>query len=128
MLQILEVMRKLSPKEEEIMLYLWEQGPLFIKEICGMYPDPKPHYNTVSTFIRILEEKEMVGHKAFGNSYQYYPLISKKEYCLKSMNSFAERFFNDSPQRLVSALIEQETIDLDELKALIREVEKHNKK
>ncbi|MDD4636172.1 MAG: BlaI/MecI/CopY family transcriptional regulator [Bacteroidales bacterium] len=121
-------MKKLSAKEEEIMGFLWENGPMFVRDICELYPDPKPHYNTVSTFIRLLEEKKMVDHKAFGGSHQYFPSISKEEYCLNNVNGFVSKFFGDSPRLLVSALIEQESLSLDELKDLIREVEKNQSK
>ncbi|MDD3541564.1 BlaI/MecI/CopY family transcriptional regulator, partial [Petrimonas mucosa] len=62
-------MMRLTEKEEEVMQILWDKGPLFVREILEVYPEPKPHYNTVSTVIRVLEEKNFVSHKAYGNTY-----------------------------------------------------------
>ena len=68
---------RLTEKEEEVMQILWDKGPLFVREILEVYPEPKPHYNTVSTVIRVLEEKNFVSHKAYGNTYQYFPLCRR---------------------------------------------------
>ena len=50
-------MHKLTAKEEELMLFFWEKGALFVREILDFYLDPKPHFNTLSTIIRGLEKK-----------------------------------------------------------------------
>ena len=71
-------MKKITVKEEEIMNFFWKKGELFVKQILEFYSEPKPHYNTVSTMVRTLEEKGFLGYKIFGNTYQYYPLISKE--------------------------------------------------
>lgn len=71
-------MKRLTVKEEEIMRIFWEHGPMFVRELLSFYDEPKPHYNTVSTLVRGLEEKGFVGYKAYGNTYQYYALVSKR--------------------------------------------------
>lgn len=71
-------MRRLTVKEEEIMRIFWEHGPMFVRELLSFYDEPKPHYNTVSTLVRGLEEKGFVGYKAYGNTYQYYALVSER--------------------------------------------------
>ncbi|MBD5180086.1 MAG: BlaI/MecI/CopY family transcriptional regulator, partial [Bacteroidales bacterium] len=53
---------KLTPKEEELMQLLWEHGPILISKLVELYPEPKPHFNTVSTVVRRLEAKGFVGH------------------------------------------------------------------
>lgn len=121
-------MKKLSKKEEEIMNHFWEKGELFVKDICQLYPDPKPHVNTLSTYVRMLEEKGMLSHKAYGSTYQYFPIISKEEYRSSGVKSFMKKFFGGSPKHLVSALIDEESLTIEELKELIAEVEKGNKK
>ena len=73
-------MEKLTRREEELMRCFWERGPLFVRELVEMAPEPKPHFNTLSTMVRALESKGYVGHKAYGATYQYYPLVSEEEF------------------------------------------------
>ena len=61
-------MKRLTAKEEEIMGWFWQKGPLFVKELLEYYEEPKPHFNTLSTIVRGLEEKSFLAHKNFGNS------------------------------------------------------------
>ena len=63
-------MKRLTAKEEEIMGWFWQKGPLFVKELLEYYEEPKPHFNTLSTIVRGLEEKGFLAHKNFGNSDQ----------------------------------------------------------
>jgi TonB family protein len=76
--------KELTRAEEQIMQLLWKQGKAFVKDIIDEIPEPKPAYNTVSTIIRILEKKGFVGHNAYGKTYEYFPLVSKKVYTLES--------------------------------------------
>jgi len=73
-------MKKLTRKEEEVMKILWDLEKAFVKDIIAQYPDPKPHYNTISSLVRLLQEKGIVGYKQYGNTYEYFPLISKEDY------------------------------------------------
>ena len=118
-------MKTLSAREEEIMGFFWEKGPLFVKEIVEFY-DGRLHFNTLSTFVRGLEEKGYVGHRAFGNSYQYYALAPREDFKKKTLKGVISKYFNNSYLGLVSSLVKEENISLDELKDLIREVEKGN--
>ena len=68
-------MEKLTRREEEIMTRFWERGALFVKELQELYAEPKPHFNTLSTMVRGLEAKGFLSHRAYGNTYQYYPLV-----------------------------------------------------
>ena len=120
-------MKTLSAREEEIMGYFWEKGPLFVREIVEFYEEPRPHFNTLSTFVRGLEEKGYVSHRTFGNSYQYYAVVSREDFKKKTLKGVISKYFNDSYLGLVSSLVKEEDISLDELKDLIREVEKANK-
>ena len=60
-------MKRLTAKEEEIMGWFWQKGPLFVKELLEYYEEPKPHFNTLSTIVRGLEEKGFLAHKNFGS-------------------------------------------------------------
>lgn len=119
----IEVMAKLTRKEEEVMGFFWEKGPLFVKEMLEFYQEPRPHFNTVSTVVRGLEEKGYVGHRAFGGTYQYYALLSQDDFKKKTLKSIISKYFNNSYLGVVSSLVKEEEISLDELKELIREVE-----
>lgn len=120
-------MKSLTNKEEEIMTLFWKRGPLFVKEILETFDEPKPHFNTVSTNVRSLEEKGFVGHRAYGTTYQYYPIISKQEYQKRALKGVINKYFNSSYLGLVSSLVKEEEISIEELKALIRQVEESDK-
>ena len=80
-------MKGLTVKEEEIMGFFWKNGPLFVKELLNYYDDPKPHFNTLSTIVRGLEEKGFIAHHTFGNTYQYYAVISEEDYSKRDRKS-----------------------------------------
>lgn len=119
---------RLSPREEMIMTYFWSHGPLFVRQIIEMMPEPKLHFNTVSTFVRSLEAKGWLGHEQFGNTYRYFPLHQADEYRKKSVGGLVERFFGRSYINFVSALVRDEKISTDELKQLIEQIESQKDK
>ena len=116
-------MKSLTAKEEEIMGWFWEKGPMFVKEIRALYGDLKPHFNTLSTIVRGLEEKGYVAHKAYGNTYQYYATVSREDFSRRTLRSVIGKYFNNSYLSAVSSLVQEEDISLDELKLLIKQVE-----
>ena len=73
-------MKELTRAEEQIMQVLWDLGKGFVKDIIDKLPEPRPAYNTVSTIVRILQDKGFVGHETFGKSHCYYPLVAKDTY------------------------------------------------
>ncbi|WFE86492.1 BlaI/MecI/CopY family transcriptional regulator [Parabacteroides chongii] len=115
-------MKRLTSKEEEILGYFWAKGPLFVRELLDLQEEPKPHYNTLSTIVRTLEEKGYIGYQAFGNTHQYYALISEDEYRRKTLKQVVNKYFDNSYTRVVSTLIEEEALTLDELQELIRQI------
>lgn len=120
-------MEKLTNKEEEIMRVLWQLKKAFVKEVVAELPNPKPHYNTVSTMIRNMEEKGFVLHKAFGKTFQYYPAISKEEYKKGFMKKTIQHYFENSYKNVVSFFAKEEKISVDELKEIISIIEKDQK-
>ena len=116
-------MKSLTAKEEEIMGWFWEKGPMFVKEIRALYGDLKPHFNTLSTIVRGLAEKGYVAHKAYGNTYQYYATVSREDFSRRTLRSVIGKYFNNSYLSAVSSLVQEEDISLDELKLLIKQVE-----
>ena len=120
-------MKTLTGKEEEIMGFFWEKGPLFVKQMLEFYAEPRPHFNTLSTIVRGLDEKGYVGHQAFGNTYQYFAIVSRDDFKKKTLKGVISKYFNNSYLGVVSSLVKEEEISLEELKELIREVEDANK-
>ena len=120
-------MKHLTAKEEEVMRIFWNEGAMFVRELLAYYDEPKPHYNTVSTLVRGLEEKGFVGYKAYGNTYQYYALITEKEYKASALKNLVSQYYNNSYTNVVSTFIEEEGISLAELKELIHTIEKSRK-
>lgn len=116
-------MKRLTAKEKEIMDMLWQHGPMFVRELVELYPDPKPHFNTVSTQVRILESNGFVKHEAVGNSYRYEAAITEKEYGKRSMAGIIKNYFDDSYLSAVSAFVKEKKISVDELKDLIDQIE-----
>ncbi len=117
--------RKLTKKEEVIMNIFWDKGAMFIRELRAQYPDPKPHNNTLSTQVRTLEADGFIGHKSYGPPFQYYAVISREEYNKSSLTHLVDRIFGNSYMSMVSSLVEEEKISVDELKSLIDHIEKN---
>ena len=117
-------MKRLTKKEEEIMNLFWDNGAMFVRELLEHYDDPKPHFNTLSTMVRTLEANGFINHKAYGNTYQYYPVVSREEYAGSSFKGIVSSYFNNSYLNAVSALVKEEKITIDELKELIDQIEK----
>lgn len=117
-------MQKLTNKEEEIMQILWKLKKAFVKDILKEISEDKPHYNTLSTIVRNLEEKGYVGYTAYGKTHQYYPLVTIEEYRKKYMNTAISNYFNNSYKNLVSFFAEEEKISADELREILELIDK----
>ena len=123
----LKDMEKLTAKEEEVLELFWKKGPLYVREIVGLYEDPKPHFNTISTIVRALEEKGYVGHTQKGKSYQYHAIIAEEDMGKKSLSSVIGRYFKNSYLRVVSSFVEDGNIPVEDLRRLLDEVENSRK-
>lgn len=124
--QKLETMQKLTNKEEEIMQILWKLEKAFVKEVMAEITEEQPHYNTLSTIIRNLEEKGYVSYKAFGNTHQYYPIVKMEDYRKRFMNTAIETYFDNSYKNMVTFFAEDQKISADELREILAIIE--NKK
>jgi len=116
-------MEKLTNKEEEILQVLWQLKKGFVKDVVSKLPDPKPHYNTISTIIRKMEEKGYVKHTAYGKTHEYYPLVLKEEYRKNFMNKTITNYFENSYKNAVSFFAKEEKISIEELKEIIGLIE-----
>lgn len=119
--------QKLTAREEMLMDIFWAHGSLFIRDLVSYIPDPKPHYNTVATLVKFLEEKGFVEREPMANSYRYKVKISEREYHGSTVSDVVARYYDNSYRSLVSQFVEDEKMDLQELKDLIAQIEKNKK-
>jgi len=117
-------MKELTRAEEQVMKILWQVEKGFVKDLIDQTPSPKPAYNTVSTIIRILERKGFVGHNAYGKTFEYFPLISKKEYTKGFMKSFMSSYFSGSFQEMVSFFAKEDNMSLTDLDEMMDDVKR----
>lgn len=113
-------MEKLTATEEEIMQHIWDLKACTVSQILERYGDERPPHSTISSVVRILEKKGFVDHKAYGRTYEYHPLVSKKAYTKRSLKQLVTDYFAGSPNELVSFLVKEEQINADEMEALIQ--------
>jgi predicted transcriptional regulator len=121
-------MKHLTNREEEIMEFFWDKGPMFIKELAELFADPKPHYNTISTIVRGLEEKGFVSHEQYGNTYRYYAAVSREEFSKHSIKDIVSKYFNASYASVISMFVEEQKITTEEIQDLIRQVKERKNK
>ena len=120
----MNTMKELTRAEEQLMQILWKIEKGFVKDLIDELPEPKPAYNTVSTFIRIMEKKGFVGHTAYGNTHEYFPLISKQTYTKQYMKGFIKNYFSNSFQEMVSFFAKEDMMSISEIEELLQEVKK----
>jgi BlaI family transcriptional regulator, penicillinase repressor len=113
-------MIKLAKREEQIMNVFWQLKKAFIKEVIPELPDPKPHYNSVATMVKILEEKGFLAHEAVGNIFQYYPLVSKEEYNKHAIKDVVKQYFNNSYPSMLAYFAKEQKISEEELKEIVK--------
>lgn len=113
-------MQRLTRKEEELMQALWKLEKAFVKDLIELLPDPKPHYNTVSTVIRKLEVDGFVKHEDFGGTHRYLPSVSKEAYLGNSMAAY----FDNSYKNMVAFFAREKKITPEELQEILNSIEK----
>jgi predicted transcriptional regulator len=119
-------MKKLTRKEEEVMKILWKLEKAFVKDIVEQYDDPKPHYNTVSSLVRLLQEKGIIGFTQYGNTYEYFPLMTREEYRRTFMKQVVSDYFDNSYKSAVAFFVKEKGLspaELEELVKMIKEQE-----
>ena len=117
-------MKPLTKAEEQIMQVLWKSEKAFLREVVDHMPAPKPHQNTVATLLKILVEKEFVGIHAIGRNHQYYPLVSKDDYSKRTMKQLVKGYFEGSFSNVVSFLVRENNISVEELETLLKQIKK----
>jgi len=114
------MMKELTRAEEQVMQVLWDIEKGFVKDILDRFDEPRPAYNTISTIVRILQEKGFVSHKAYGRTHEYYPLISKDEYRKTRMSNFVKDYFSSSFENMVSFFAREKDISVKEMEEIMK--------
>lgn len=110
------------------MRVLWQLQKGFVKDVLAELPEPKPAYNTVSTIIRILEKKELVGYTAYGKTHEYFPLITEEQYRRFQTEQLMANYFDNSLKKLVSFFVNDKNISLNEADEIIKLLNKQKDK
>ncbi len=117
----------LTSLELKVMNLLWDKEKAFVKELIEVWDEtPKPAYNTISTVVRILQEKEYLGYEAFGRSHQYFPLITREEYQKRLVRNVLNNVFAGSVSSMISTLVDNEEISDGEMDDLRKMIDEHN--
>lgn len=110
--------KELTKAEEQVMQILWQLGEAIVKDIIELMPDPKPAYNTVSTVVRVLEGKGFIDHKSYGNSHVYFATVAEADYKKFTFDKMMNSYFSNSYQSLVSFLVKEKNLSIEELQEL----------
>lgn len=116
-------MQKLTKAEEEVMQLIWQLERCLVSDILEKMGEPKPPHSTISSVVRILEKKGYVGHKAYGKTYEYFPVIDREAYAKRSLHDVLNNYFDGSARRLVSHLMEDKQLDEQDLEDLLKKLE-----
>jgi BlaI family penicillinase repressor len=112
-------MEKLAKREEQIMHAFWDLQKAFIRDIIPQLPDPKPHYNSVATMVKILEEKGFLDREQVGNMYSYFPRISRNDYQKHTMKDVVSQYFDNSYPRMLAFFAKEQNLSADDLKEIL---------
>lgn len=121
-------MKELTKAEEQVMQILWEIKSGFAKDIRARFRDPKPAITTVSTILRILQDKGIVGYRAYGKSHEYYPLVEKRTYTRVMMKGILLKYFGNSLRQMVSFFSQEKGLTVSELEELKRIIDEEIRK
>jgi len=124
-------MREITKAQEDILKALWEINEGAVSDVLSILPEPKPAYNTVATVIKVLEKKGYIGHKTYGKTNVYYPLVSKKDYGQHVLTDTFRSLFDGSLNQMLSAFVVSKGVsinDLEELKVMLEQEIKTQKK
>jgi len=116
------MMTKLTKAEEEVMLILWELGEATVRDVLKKLEDKNTPYTTVSSVVRILEEKDFLVHRAIGNTYLYRPAVPKEDYIKNSLSGLLNKYFEGSFTNLASFFATENDITMRDLREMMDEV------
>lgn len=113
-------MQKLAKREAQIMQIIWSLEKATVKEIVAEMPEPRPHYNSVSTMVKLLKSKGFVGEEKMGRAYSYFALVAKEDYQGKVVNDVVKGYFEGSPMKLVNYFAKEQKLDAEDLERLLK--------
>jgi predicted transcriptional regulator len=113
-------MKKLAKREAQIMQAIWNLKHAFVKDIVEAMPEPRPHYNSVSTMVKLLEKKGFVSHEKLGNAHRYFAVVKKEDYQEEVVDDVVKGFFDNSPMKLVNYFAKEQKLDAAELERLLK--------
>ena len=113
-------MLKLATREEQIMQVFWDLQKAFIRDIIPLLPDPKPHYNSVATIVKILEEKGFLNHESVGNMNYYFPIVSRDDYQKHAMKDIVSKYFNNSYPSMLAFFAKEQNLSEAELSEILK--------
>ena len=119
-------MKALTEKEQMVMSVLWEHRHCGVEDVLQFMDEPKPAYNTILTFLRILEQKGFISYEAVGKKHIYYPIIEKGEYTRWTLTDMKEKLFDGSARSIVNTFIMESGLtdsDVRELISMLNELE-----
>jgi predicted transcriptional regulator len=121
-------MEELTKAQEEILLVLWDIQEGAVADVVEKLPEPKPAYTTVATVIKVLEKKNYVAHRKYGNIHVYYPVVTKKAYAKHVLKHAYKGLFNNSLNQLVSFFVKEKEVPVSELEELKKLIDQEIKK
>ena len=116
-------MKELTKAEEQVMQYVWKLKKAFLKDIVDEFPEPKPAYTTISTVVRVLVKKSVLGFNTYGKVREYYPLISKENYFKHHFKRVVKHFFSGSVSSFTSFFTQSEDLEVEELEEMQQMIE-----
>jgi BlaI family transcriptional regulator, penicillinase repressor len=125
--KIILAMVKLAKREEQIMQVFWDLKKAFIRDIIPLLPNPKPHYNSVATMVKILEEKGFLDHETTGNIHCYFPIISREDYQKFALKDIVSQYFNNSYPRMLAFFAKEQNLTAKELNEIVNIIKSENK-
>jgi BlaI family penicillinase repressor len=125
--KIILAMVKLAKREEQIMQVFWDLKKAFIRDIIPLLPNPKPHYNSVATMVKILEEKGFLDHETTGNMHCYFPIISREDYQKFALKDIVSQYFNNSYPRMLAFFAKEQNLTAKELNEIVNIIKSENK-
>ena len=120
-------MKPLTEREEEVMNFFWESGALSVRDVVALHNEPHPSRTTVATFVKFLEQKGYLDHKAESTGFIYFPIIEREDYCGQNLKSVIRRYFDNSIQNVVNFLIKSEEYSDEEAKEIILQISNRGK-
>jgi len=113
------MMTQLTKREDEIMQIAWRLKTVFIRDIIKELPEPKPHYNTVATIVKILVKKGFLKSEMLGNTHQYSPVVDFEVYREEHLGDIKKKYFGNSFQKMFTHFAKEENLSEEDLQELV---------